>query len=201
MLRTDVSESEVKEDDVVADTVHFRSAAEVAKNEQRRERLSTGSKNLDALLSGGVEQGCVTQFYGESNVEKTHLCHLLCVVLPLHFQSIYIDTEGGFSGMKIRSIATARNTKEQESYLEAAGLFIDSNPAFKLLIVDSMTSLYRMEYPGRSTLTKRQAAITKYVYLLSNITKNNDVAGVVTNQVQCNPNPLCIADKINSNRR
>ena len=65
-------------------------------HQQGKERLSTGSKNLDDLLSGGLETGAITQFYGASNTGKTHLCHLLCVVLPSPYQAIYIDTEGCF---------------------------------------------------------------------------------------------------------
>jgi DNA repair protein RadA len=77
-------------------------------HQQGKQRLSTGSKNLDDLLSGDLETGAITQFYGASNTGKTHLCHLLCVVLPSSYQAIYIDTEGGFREEKIESIATAR---------------------------------------------------------------------------------------------
>ena len=39
---------------------------------------------------------------------KTHLCHLLCVVLLSQYQAIYIDTEGTFRIGKLQSIAKAR---------------------------------------------------------------------------------------------
>ena len=48
-------------------------------HKQGKERLSTGSKNLDDLLSVGLETGAITQFYGASNTGKTHLCHLFYV--------------------------------------------------------------------------------------------------------------------------
>jgi DNA repair protein RadA len=126
-------------------------------HKQGKERLSTGSKNLDDLLSGGLETGAITQFYGASNTGKTHLCHLLCVVLPSSYQAIYIDNEGGFREERIQSIATARgldwtnilssikvlqpkDSKQQESYIEDACSIVKSsfNSKVKLLIVDSM---------------------------------------------------------------
>ena len=89
----------------------FRSASspEFSGQQQRRkERLPTGSKHLDDLLSGGLETGEITQFYGPPNSGKTHLCHLLCVVLPSSCQAIYIDTERTFRIEKLHSIAKAR---------------------------------------------------------------------------------------------
>ena len=143
----------------------FRSADEFT-HQQGKERLSTGSKNLDDLLGAGLETGAITQFYGASNTGKTHLCHLLCVVLPSPYQAIYIDTEGGFREERIESIATARgldhtnilpniqvlqpkDSKQQESHIEdACSVIKSSNSKVKLLIVDSMMFHYIAEYPG-----------------------------------------------------
>jgi|SRR5215813_7608265 len=44
-----------------------------------------------------------------SKVGKTHLCHLLCIVLPPHYKAIYIDTQDGFSSKKIKTMAEARD--------------------------------------------------------------------------------------------
>ena len=150
-------------------------------HQQGKERLSTGSKNLDDLLSGGIETGAITQFYGASNTGKTHLCHLLCVVLPSSYQTIYIDTEGSFREERIQSIATARgsdwtnilpniqvlqpkDSKQQESHIEDACSIVKSfNSRVKLLIVDSMIFHYISEYPGRSDLSKR-AHKSQYLY-------------------------------------
>ena len=115
----------------------FRSVAEFSSQQQGKERLPTGSKHLDDLLSGGLETGEISQFYGPPNSGKTHLCHLLCVVLPSQYQAIYIDTEGTFRAEKIKSIAKARgldptnilqniqvaqpkDSKQQESCIEEA---------------------------------------------------------------------------------
>jgi DNA repair protein RadA len=174
--------------------------------QQGKERLSTGSKNLDDLLSGGLETGAITQFYGASNTGKTHLCHLLCVVLPSTYQAIYIDTEGGFREQKVESIATARgldwtnilsniqvlqpkDSKQQESHIKDACSVIksSSNSKVKLLIVDSMMFHYIGEYPGRSGLSKRAHSLNIYMHMLHNLAQTKNVAVVITNQSTSNP--------------
>jgi RecA/RadA recombinase len=164
-------------------------------------------------LDGGLENGAITQFYGASKVGKTHLCHLLCAVLPLHCKVIYIDTEDGFSSTKIRYIAQARglslgeilrNTtvakvgtvREQEQCIESLQNKINSESGIKLLIVDSMTHLYRAEFTERSELSERQAKLSKYSHLLSRIAQTNNIAVVITNQVHSNPRPYSESDKL-----
>ena len=196
-----------------SDNIIFKSAVEVADKELKQERLSTGSKNIDYLLGGGLEFGAITQFYGASMVGKTHLCHLLCVVLPPHYKAIYIDTQDGFSSMKIKSIARTRElnpskilekttvakvhtTSEQEQCIESAKIKIKSESGAKLLIIDSLTYLYKMEYPERSQLTIRQSKRSKYLHMLLQIAQTNDIAVVITNQVHSNPQPYSEADRL-----
>ena len=42
-------------------------------------QLTTGSKELDKLLGGGVETGSITEIFGEFRTGKTQLCHTLAV--------------------------------------------------------------------------------------------------------------------------
>jgi DNA repair protein RAD51 len=53
-------------------------------------QLSTGSKELDKLLEGGIETGSITEIFGEFRTGKTQLCHQLCVTCQLS-----IDQGGG----------------------------------------------------------------------------------------------------------
>ncbi|MEM3426980.1 MAG: DNA repair and recombination protein RadA, partial [Nitrososphaerales archaeon] len=78
----------------------FIPASEIYKKRQNIERITTGSKNLDELLDGGIETQAVTEFYGEFGSGKTQLCHTLCVTVQLSRDkggleagAIYIDTE------------------------------------------------------------------------------------------------------------
>jgi DNA repair protein RadA len=79
------------------------------------ERISTGSKNLDNILYGGIETRAVTEFYGESTSGKSQLCHTLCSIVPQRKshggvigRSIYIDTENTFRPERLVEIARAR---------------------------------------------------------------------------------------------
>jgi RecA/RadA recombinase/intein/homing endonuclease len=81
----------------------FVRADELMKMRQNVRRLSTGSKQLDELLGGGLETQTITEFYGEYGVGKSILCHQLAVnvQLPedkggLNGSALYIDTENTF---------------------------------------------------------------------------------------------------------
>lgn len=70
--------------------------------------ISTGSKELDNLLGGGIETGSLTEIFGEFRTGKTQLCHTLCVTAqrPLdqggaEGRVIYVDTEGWVNNEKL----------------------------------------------------------------------------------------------------
>ena len=95
---------------------HFTTARQHYVNRRSSiERLSTGSRNIDDILCGGIETKAVTEFYGAPSSGKTQLCHTMCTILPqdkskegICGKSIYIDTEGTFRPERIESIAKAR---------------------------------------------------------------------------------------------
>lgn len=100
--------SDTKADKLIA-KVHtlipsgFVNAADL--NAQRKElvRITTGSRELDELLGGGIEAGAMTEVFGGARCGKTQLCFTLAVTCQLSFESgggegkcLYIDTEGTF---------------------------------------------------------------------------------------------------------
>lgn len=42
-------------------------------------KVSTGCKEFDDILEGGLETGTITEVYGENRSGKTQLMHTLCV--------------------------------------------------------------------------------------------------------------------------
>jgi RecA/RadA recombinase len=46
-------------------------------------RITTGSKEVDAILGGGFETACITEMYGEYRTGKTQLCMTACVTTQL----------------------------------------------------------------------------------------------------------------------
>lgn len=109
----------------------FTTATEYHKQRSEIIHLTTGSKELDKLLGGGIETGSITEMFGEFRTGKTQLCHTLCVTcqvcrartaaltcfiaslsaqLPLEQgggegKAMYIDTEGTFRPQRLVSIA------------------------------------------------------------------------------------------------
>jgi DNA repair protein RadA len=184
----------------------FTSAAAKQGEKKANGRLTTGSKNIDYLLGGGLELGAITQFYGISGMGKTHLCHLLCVLLAPQFQVVYIDTERTFREEKIKSIAKARRLEwenaltniqlktpvysgQQESDIDqvCSSISNSSDSKVKLLIIDSMTSHYKAEYSERCRLAERSSKLNIYMYKLHRLAITKNIAVVITNHATSDP--------------
>lgn len=90
----------------------FSTAADVHAQRSGIAQISTGCKEFDKLLDGGVETGSITELYGEFRTGKTQLCHQLAVTCQLGFDQgggcgrcLYIDTEGTFRPDRCIAIA------------------------------------------------------------------------------------------------
>lgn len=78
--------------------------------------------------------------------------------------------------------ARAHNTAHQsELLMQAAGMMTDAR--FSLMIVDSVTALYRTEYNGRGELSARQIHLGRFLRSLQRLADEFGIAVVVTNQV------------------
>ncbi len=191
-------------------TKEFATASEIYTRRKSIGKVSTCTDALDELLGGGVETQAVTEVYGEFGSGKTQLCHTLCVSTQkpkeeggLGGSVLYIDTEGTFRPERIVSIAQAHNmdpvevldriivaraynSSHQVLILEEAGKMIQEENV-KLIISDSTTGLFRMEYLGRGTLASRQQKLGRYIRLLARIAEAYNCAVVATNQVSSSP--------------
>lgn len=49
--------------------------------------ITTGSKNLDTVLGGGMETGSITELFGEFRTGKSQICHQLAVTCQVCFFS------------------------------------------------------------------------------------------------------------------
>ena len=90
----------------------FQSATEVHARRAELVHITTGSKNLDALLGGGIETGAITELFGEFRTGKSQICHTLAVTcqLPVDMgggegKCLYIDTEGTFRPERLLAAA------------------------------------------------------------------------------------------------
>ena len=188
----------------------FIRADELLEMRKNVSRLTTGSRNLDSLLGGGLETQTITEFFGEYGSGKSQMCHQLCVnvQLPperggLNGAALYIDTENTFRteriaqmarhlGLDIREVvkniiyAEAYTSDHQMFLLENADKVIKENNV-RLIVVDSLTALFRSEYLGREMLAERQQKLNKHMHKLIRLARAFNAVAVVTNQVMSKP--------------
>ena len=191
-------------------SIDFITAEELWKRRQGMLKCSTGSKNLDKLLGGGIESQAVTEFIGEFASGKTQICLMLSVMAQLPPEKggldgnvVYIDTEGTFIPERVLQIANALgldphktlaniflarayNSSHQSLLIEHLSEFCPENNV-KLVVVDSMIGHLRGEYIGRENLSERQQALNSQLHRLLRLTEAFNLPVVVTNQVQANP--------------
>ncbi|PWN23414.1 Rad51-domain-containing protein [Microstroma glucosiphilum] len=76
--------SEAKADKILAEAgklvpMGFTTATEYHARRTELISITTGSKNLDNVLGGGMETGSITELFGEYRTGKSQLCHTLAV--------------------------------------------------------------------------------------------------------------------------
>ncbi|XP_008543628.1 DNA repair protein RAD51 homolog 4 [Microplitis demolitor] len=83
--------------------------------EQQRQFISTGIKNLDDLLSGGLYACRIYEICGKSSSGKTQLCITLAANIAINSSSDihYIDTKKDFSATRLQSILEAKKLSDE----------------------------------------------------------------------------------------
>lgn len=203
--------SEAKADKIILEAsklvpLGFTTATEYHQKRSEIIQLTTGSKELDKLLGGGIETGSITELFGEFRTGKTQLCHTLAVTCQLPVSQnggegkcLYIDTEGTFRPERLLAVADryklvgsdvldnvayarAYNSDHQMQLLvQASAMMAESR--YALLIVDSATALFRTDYAGRGELNARQVNLGKFLRMLLRLADEFGVAVIITNQV------------------
>ena len=163
-------------------------------------RLSTKTP-IDNLIGGGIQQTEVVEFYGGFGCGKTQICQTLTVeVAVAEGDVIYVDTEDTFKPERIIQIAENKGYDVEQvlesihlvpvltcAELEAVFESIPNDLDPTLVVVDSITALYREEYVGRGTLSERQGALRKFIVALKRYVRRKKCYCVVTNQVHDDP--------------
>ena len=143
-------------------------------------------------------------------LHNTQLCHQLSVnvQLPedkggLRGKAVYIDTEGTFRWERIEAMAKGLGLDPDEvmeniywirainsnHQMEVVGKLFEfvGEENIKLVVVDSVTSHFRAEYPGRENLAARQQKLNKHLHQLVRLAEVYNIAVVITNQVMSRP--------------
>ncbi len=188
----------------------FMTGVEVLEKRKTMKKITTGSKELDNLLGGGIETQAITELFGEFGSGKTQICHQLAVNVQLPEDkggigktAIYVDTENTFRPERIIQMAQAYDL-EPEKVLESITVARAYNSDHQMLIVekseeiikeknvglivvDSLTSHFRSDYSGRGMLADRQQKLNRHMHALQRMADIYNLAVVVTNQVMARP--------------
>ncbi|XP_067997807.1 meiotic recombination protein DMC1/LIM15 homolog isoform X2 [Melanerpes formicivorus] len=176
----------------------FLTAFEYSEKRKMVFHITTGSQEFDKLLGGGIESMAITEAFG--------------VTAQLPGQNgytggkiIFIDTENTFRPDRLRDIADRFNvdhdavldnvlyarayTSEHQMELldYVAAKFHEEAGIFKLLIIDSVMALFRVDFSGRGELAERQQKLAQMLSRLQKISEEYNVAVFVTNQMTADP--------------
>lgn len=188
----------------------YESADILAERRKLVGRVSTGSKELDKLIGGGIETQSITEIYGKFASGKTQWCFQTAVTVQkapeeggLSGNCLYIDSENSFRPERVVAIAEANGMNPDEVLKnifvaraynadhqmlladKAAEMVKEKN--IKLVIVDSLTAQFRSEFIGRGQLADRQQRLNKHMRALQRLAEMHNVVVLVTNQVMERP--------------
>jgi DNA repair protein RadB len=155
-------------------------------------RISTGSAFLDSHLNGGYDHDIITTIYGPSGSGKTNLCLLAACKIAEHNKVIFIDSEGGIAVERIKQISQTDvlnnilffnpiNFKEQKELFAKLKDMI--NEGVGMVVVDSISMLYRLELGQSEEVYEVNSALGKQIACLVEIARTKKIPVLITNQV------------------
>ncbi|NIO23313.1 MAG: DNA repair and recombination protein RadB [Candidatus Aenigmarchaeota archaeon] len=140
-------------------------------------------------LTGGIEKGAITNFYGPPGVGKTNICILASLeCIKNGGRVVYIDTEGGLSPERIKQIHAGEGVFEkliliEPKTFEEQGVVIKNleSQDFDMLILDSSVALYRLKCadPTKETLEANKELSIQFS-VLSNIARKKKIPVIIT---------------------
>lgn len=159
------------------------------------DKLPFGCRDLDDMLDGGVESGCLTLLYGEAGTGKTTLCLLLARDVARQGKKVvYLDTEGvsmsrlrqvsgaDFDGVAKNILFSAINSfDDQERMVDKAIKLAQSNVDVGMIIVDSISMHYRLT--SREEERGERKSLAGQSTKLTTIAREKNLPVVVTSQV------------------
>ena len=162
--------------------------------------LPTGVKALDAMLDGGLEEGIVTEVYGEGGSGKTSLALMVAVRAAEGGAKVhFIDTEG-VSPARLRQIAGdghkqmakrilffhPNSMEELDDHVARSIKLATKDKEVGLVVIDTIVVFYRQVIGTRDESSSR-SLITNLVVRLHRLARGREIPVLITNQVFFDP--------------
>ncbi len=188
-------------------------AAELLEEKMIKPKITTSSQHLYEILGGGITVGAITEFSGAFATGKTQLAFQLCINVQkpieeggLEGKALFIDTENTFAPVRVAEmiysftddpkrfleqifVSRAYNADHQIQIVEKADKIIERNEV-RLIIIDSMASHFRAEFPGKDNLPRRQQMLMAHAETLQRLAESYELAVMTTNQILSNPDSI-----------
>jgi len=157
---------------------------------------------LDRILDGGLPLRNVTLIYGAAETGKTTLAiQSAANTARVGYKTIFIDSDNSFAPQRLSQIASDDIDRVSASIIlikpssfTEQGLVIDHmeeylTPKFGLVVLDTITSLYRAELgtPQKTFTLNRE--LNRQVAALAQLAKSHQLAVLMTSQVRSVPLP------------
>ena len=161
-----------------------------------QERIPTGCSSLDKLLNGGLARGEVALVYGEAATGKTTtVIQAAVAAAKLGLKILYLDSDHSFTQQRFHQIAGVNSEEvsqlillflpetfsEQRSIVETLENYV--TPSLGLVIIDSMSSLYRAAFPGSESIFSLNRDLSRQVAYLGELSASRRIACMLTSQV------------------
>jgi len=159
--------------------------------------ITTGCGPIDELLEGGLSSDGISLVYGEAETGKSSLavqCTVNCA--RMGYKTFFIDSDGTFSTKRLSQIAyydyekispfiiLMKPTTFQEQVAAIDHLEEYITKKFGLIVVDTITSLYRVELGSPKETFALNRELNRQVAFLAQIAKTHKVAVLITSQVR-----------------
>ncbi len=157
-------------------------------------KQSTGLKFFDDFLGGGYDD-VITTLYGPSGAGKTNLCLIAAVSVAQQGKRVlFLDTEGGIAVERIKQIAhnyedvLARMIFLNPMTFEEQRVMFDQlrelvTDSVGLIVVDSISMLYRLELGKSEEVYEINSALGKQIAFLVEMARRKKIPVLLTSQV------------------
>ncbi len=168
---------------------------------ETKSSFSTGSPNLDKLFGGGIPEKSLIEFYGEPGCGKTQILFQIAALGAEDGKVLFLDTEGTFSPTRIKMVAERFPNLEPDRILENILVFritdfkqqlasieqivqiVEDGEDVKIIIIDSITNLFRAKLWGKDLLQLRQQLLNFHLYELKKVSEEYGLTILYSNQV------------------
>jgi len=166
-------------------------------------KIPIGCPGFDRMLRGGFSVGEVALIYGEAAAGKTTTVIQAAVASAAKgLKVVYIDSDHSFTQQRFNQIAGGRSTdiselitlffpetfSEQRRIVESLENYFTSR--LGMVIVDSISSLYRAAFSGTESIFNLNRDLSRQVAYLGELASSHKIICIITSQVHSRLTPI-----------